>query len=85
MRGAADALVVEREAAGLDDVERHAQAGGKPDEGAEILRDVGLEEGEAHGVSFYCGRPRRESACHRPCGALSQNACRELACDQSEP
>ena len=43
--GPADALVVDRKAAGLDDVERHAQAGGQADEGPEILRDIGLDTG----------------------------------------
>ena len=40
-----DALVVDRKAARLDHVERCTEAGGKPDEGAEILRDIGLEQG----------------------------------------
>ena len=60
--GAADALVVDRKAAGLDDVQRHAQAGGQADEGPEILRNIGLEQGQgAHERLFY-SRPRRESA-----------------------
>ena len=46
--GPADALVVDRKAAGLDDVERHAQAGGKTNESAEILRYIGLVQSEAH-------------------------------------
>jgi hypothetical protein len=44
-RGAPDALVVDREAAGFDDVEGDAQSGGEADEGAEILRNIRLEKG----------------------------------------
>jgi len=43
-RRPADALVVDREAAGLDDVQRNVQAGGQADEGAEILRNIRLEK-----------------------------------------
>ena len=43
--GAADPLVVERKAAGFDDVERHAQASRQTDESAEILWDIGLVKG----------------------------------------
>jgi hypothetical protein len=48
--GPADALVVDREAAGLDHVERHVQAGRKADEGPEILGNVGFEQGQSHGL-----------------------------------
>ena len=48
--GAADALVVEREAARFDDIERNGKAGGQADEGTEILRNIGLEKGDAHGL-----------------------------------
>lgn len=54
--GAAHAAVVEREAAGLYDVERRAQAGAQSDEGAEILRNIGLEEGQAHGSLWALSR-----------------------------
>ena len=53
-----DALVVDRKAAGLDDVERDAQAGGQANESAEILRYIGLVESESHRFPFH-RRPRR--------------------------
>jgi len=40
---AAQALVIPRETAGLDDVQRGAHTGGKPNQAAGILGDVGLK------------------------------------------
>src|SRR5438309_6514648 len=80
-RRAADALVVDRKAARLDDVERCLETGGQSDEGTQVLRNVGLEEGEAHGVFYSC--PRRGK--RPPCGTLSHNAgcpAATWACDQ---
>ena len=69
--GAAHAAVVEREAAGLYDVQRRAEAGAQSYEGAEILRNIGLEQGEAHGSlsafsRFAKGRIVRHVVTERP-------------------
>ena len=52
--GAAQFLIVQNEAAQLDNIHPHAQTGAKPHHGAAIGRHVGLIEGEAqiclHGV-----------------------------------
>ena len=50
--GATQPSVVEDEAAGLDDVDRDAEAGGEAEQRAGILRDVRLVEDEAHGAGF---------------------------------
>ncbi len=56
--GAAEVAVGGVEAAGLDDVHRHAEAGAHADDGAGVLRDVGLEEREAgHGRINGSGPP----------------------------
>ncbi len=47
--GAAQPAVGEDEAAGLDDVDSDAKTGAEADQSAGILRDIGLEEGKAHG------------------------------------
>lgn len=47
--GPAQAAVAEDEAAGLDDLDRQIQAGGEPQQRADILRNIGLEQGEGEG------------------------------------
>ena len=47
--GAAQAGIGEDEAAGPDDVDGHAQTGGEPEQGAGVLRNIGLVEGKAQG------------------------------------
>ena len=48
-RGAADALVVPREAHRLDQVDRDPEAGAEPQHRADVAGDFGLEEGDPHG------------------------------------
>ena len=50
-RGAAQPAVVEEKAAGLDQVDLDPKAGGKPQQGAGILRNIRLEQGEAQAPS----------------------------------
>jgi hypothetical protein len=79
--GAPDALVVDRKAARLDDVQRRAQTGGKTNESAETS-------------AVYRARIERGALISLPsavrvakageCGTLSQPAFGP-ACDQSEP
>jgi hypothetical protein len=58
--GAAQPSVAQHEAAGLDDVDCHAETGAEPDQRAGILRNIWLEEGEAHtGDHSACGAGRR--------------------------
>src|SRR5439155_20036905 len=58
--GATQPSVVEDEAAGLDDVDRDAEAGGEAEQRAGILRDVRLVEDEAHGrASRWLGKGTR--------------------------
>ena len=78
--GAADALVVDRKAAGLDDVERRAQAGGQADEGAEILRDIGLEQGKAHGA---CSTPVRAAKARRRAARCHTTGCAQPATNRA--
>ena len=49
--GAPEPAVVEQEAARLDQVDRDAEASGEPQQRAGILRNVGLEQGEAQATS----------------------------------
>ena len=48
-RGAPDGAGRELEAGGMDDVQPDAQAGPEPEQGAGVLRDVGLVEREFDG------------------------------------
>ena len=54
--GPAQALVVPEEAAGLDDIHRHAEAGGEAQNRAAVLRNIGLEQGKAHGDCRMLGK-----------------------------
>jgi hypothetical protein len=45
------ALVGEEKAARLDDIDAYAETGPQPEQRARVLRDVGFEEGEAHGYT----------------------------------
>ena len=65
--GAADPLVVERKAAGLDDVQRRAQAGGQADEAPRILRNIGLEQGKAHESQFGLPSAAKARFCAARC------------------
>ena len=58
-----------------------AEAGGEPEEGAEILRNIGLEQGEAHGRSSTLVRVAKA---RDSCGTLSHDTVgrRSSACDQ---
>ena len=56
--------VAQNEAAGLDDVDRHPQTGAESDEGAGILRNIGLEEGEAHDCQSFRGERRGKGGRH---------------------
>ena len=46
--GALQRAVRKGEAAGFDDVHRHAEAGAQPQDGADVSGDLGLEQGDAH-------------------------------------
>jgi hypothetical protein len=48
-RGALDGTGREGKAGGMDDVQPDAEAGPEPEQGAGVLRDVGLEEREFDG------------------------------------
>ena len=45
---AAESCIAPKESARLDDIDRNAQTGAEPDERPGVLRDVRLEQGEAH-------------------------------------
>src|SRR5665213_580123 len=51
-RRALQAPVVQDEAAGLDDVDGDAQTGAEAQQGTDVLRDVRLVEGKAHGAQL---------------------------------
>jgi len=48
--GAFHAPIVQQESAGLDNIQRHAEAGRQPHQRSGVLRDVRLVEDEAHGL-----------------------------------
>ena len=48
--GATEGAVGDRKASRLDDVRRHAKAGGEAQNRSGILRDVGLVQGDLHGA-----------------------------------
>jgi len=55
--GAAELLVVEQESAGLDNVHAHPQAGAQADQGAAILKNIKLIEGESHHLEPFRVEP----------------------------
>ena len=50
--------IVEQEAAGLDDVDGDPQAGAQAQQRAGVLRNIGLEKNQSHGVDFLPGKRR---------------------------
>jgi hypothetical protein len=58
---ALEPAVVEDESERLDQIDRHAEAGAQPDQGAGILRDIGLEKGEAHLLQSFEADKRKNT------------------------
>ena len=61
-RGAAKSPIIEQKTTRFDQIDRDPEAGGEAQQGAGILRNIGLEEGEAQIVHSAVGSHASVSA-----------------------